>query len=64
MNKPLKALYLSERPLSRNEAHMCVEQPVVDRVLLQQEMESFGFTLYEIKLWKNSRSHTFLPSER
>lgn len=46
MNKPLKALYLSERPLSRNEAHMCVEQPVVDRVLLQQEMESFGFTLY------------------
>lgn len=40
MNKPLKALYLSERLLSGNEAHICVEQPV-DMVLLQQEMESF-----------------------
>lgn len=45
MNKPLKALHLSERVLSGNEAHICEEQHV-DTVLLQQEMESFGFTQY------------------
>lgn len=42
-DKPLKALYSSERPLSGNEAHICGEQPV-DTLLLQRELESFGLT--------------------